>query len=168
MASVLPSEPSIEPVLRDLALGGHASEYALSTLADARPLLVELDVSWSKRVVSHLYVEGLWLRYAPQPLGDSDRQPSRLDPLAAQGSLSRALRAGQVRDDATAKVVAQTLKQHAAALSLAGEPADANAALDRVAEWPEAGSFVTGARLRLAFADKQKHRSVELRDLLRF
>ena len=168
MSSLLPNEPALEPLLRDLALGAGASEYALSTLADARPLVVELDPGWNKRMVAHLYVEGLWLRYAPQPLGDSDRQPHAGPLLAAEGKLARAIREGTVRDDATAHVVARTLKEHAAALSLVGMPADARLALDRISELDTRDAFVTGARLRLAYAEQQRSRSVELRDLLKF
>jgi hypothetical protein len=168
MSSLLPAEPALEPLLRDLALEASASEYGLSTLADARPLMVELDPAWTKRLVAHLYVEGLWLRYAPQPLGESDRLPRAGSLLAAESSLGRAIHDGTVRDDGTVLVVARTLKEHAAALSLLGMPADARIALDRLGELRSDDPFVTGARLRLAYAEGQKGRSVELRDLLRF
>ncbi|MFO0660672.1 MAG: hypothetical protein U0165_12700 [Polyangiaceae bacterium] len=48
---LLRAEPALAQMLRELATSGQPSEYSLSTLADARPLYVELDprgiASWS-------------------------------------------------------------------------------------------------------------------------
>ncbi|HEV8549936.1 MAG TPA: hypothetical protein VGQ57_12925, partial [Polyangiaceae bacterium] len=51
---LLDAEPALAPLLRDLALGGKPSEYALTSLADARALFVELDASWDERLNEHV------------------------------------------------------------------------------------------------------------------
>jgi hypothetical protein len=165
---LLGTEPSSEPLLRDLAMGATPSEFALSAVADARPLYVELDPAWDRQVTSHLSVEGLWLRYAPQPLGPPDRERPRQPMLEPSAALAVAIAQGRVRDDATARVVSRTLKEQAATLSMLGLPADATVAVDRLEFFAAADPFVTGARLRLAYAQTERGRSVELRDLLRF
>lgn len=70
---LLESEPALAPLLRDLALGGKPSEFALTTLADARPLFVELDPSWDERLNEHVVPEAFWLRFQSNPVGRSDR-----------------------------------------------------------------------------------------------
>ncbi len=70
---LLGAEPALAPLLRDMALGGKPSEYALATLADARPLFVELDPSWDERLNEHLVPESFWLRFRANPVGRSDR-----------------------------------------------------------------------------------------------
>lgn len=66
-------EPALAPLIRDMAVNGKPSENALSSLADARPLYVELDPSWDKRLVDHLIPKPFWLRFAPHAYGRSDR-----------------------------------------------------------------------------------------------
>jgi hypothetical protein len=73
---LLGAEPALAPLLRDMALGGKATEFALATLADARPLLVELDPSWDERLNDHVVPESFWLRFQPNPVGRSDRTVS--------------------------------------------------------------------------------------------
>ena len=78
-AALLRREPAMQQLLRDAALEGYPREEALTIVADARPLLCELDRAWDRRTVSHLVADGLWLRYAPQPLGASDRRSAYPD-----------------------------------------------------------------------------------------
>jgi len=88
--------------------------------------------------------------------------------LEPSSALALAISQGKVRDDATAQVVSRTLKEQAATLSMLGLPADASTAVDRIEQFAAKDSFVTGARLRLAYAATERSRNVELRDLLRF
>ena len=69
-------EPATEPLIRAVSITGVADEFSLSHLADARPLYVELDPRWTVQETAHLTISGLWLRYAPQPLGTVDRKSS--------------------------------------------------------------------------------------------
>lgn len=70
---LLDAEPALAPLLRDIALSGRPGEYALSTLADARPLFVELDATWDDRLSEHVVPEAFWLRFYANPVGRSDR-----------------------------------------------------------------------------------------------
>jgi len=70
---LLTAEPALAPLLRDIALGGKPGDYALATLADARPLFVELDASWDERLNEHVVPEAFWLRFQASPVGRSDR-----------------------------------------------------------------------------------------------
>ncbi len=72
-ARLLASEPALAPLIREVALSGRPSEYALSTLADARPLLLELDPQFDHAQLEHLIPGPFFMRFAPQPLGRSDR-----------------------------------------------------------------------------------------------
>ncbi len=53
--------------------------------------MCELDRAWDRRIISHLVPEGLWLRFAAQPLGVSDRRAgyhelcARVDPATFAG-----------------------------------------------------------------------------------
>jgi hypothetical protein len=72
-ARLLDSEPALAPLIREIALSGRASEYALSTLADARPLLLEFDPKFDHAQLEHLIPGPFFMRFAPEPLGRSDR-----------------------------------------------------------------------------------------------
>jgi hypothetical protein len=68
------SDPSSSPLLRQLWVNGSADEYSLSRLADERPVRVELDGSWDRRLLEHLRPDGLWFAFAAPALGASERQ----------------------------------------------------------------------------------------------
>jgi hypothetical protein len=70
---MLASEPALAPLLRDIALTERPGEYALSTLADARPLFVELDRNWDEKKSDHIVPGAFWLRFRAHPVGRSDR-----------------------------------------------------------------------------------------------
>ncbi len=72
-ARLLRTEPALAPLIREVALSGRPSEYALSTLADARPLFVEFDPSFDHAQLEHLVPQAFFMRFAPEPLGRSDR-----------------------------------------------------------------------------------------------
>jgi hypothetical protein len=72
-ARLLRTEPALAPLIREVALSGRPSEYALSSLADARPLFVEFDPSFARAELEHLVPQAFFMRFAPQPLGRSDR-----------------------------------------------------------------------------------------------
>ena len=149
-AGLLAEERAMEPLLRDFAMSGEPTEFALSTLADARPLHVELDRRWGKRIVSHLSVDGLWLEYAPQPLGPSDR---KLGAKAQSAPLTRVLaaaNAGGVPDAPTSSVVAEALIGQSSALMSLGEHDAAQALYDRADALLPRDSVLSGAVVRQA------------------
>lgn len=130
--SLLAQEPEVEPLLRDYAIAGEPTEYALSRLADVRPLHVEFDRRWSRRLVSHMTVDGCWLEYAPQPLGQSDRKMSTVASLQPIKRVMDAIAAPLVPDAATAGIVSSTLRDQSTVLSLLGEHDAAQTYLDEV------------------------------------
>jgi hypothetical protein len=70
---LLDAEPQIAGLIRDYASRGTASELSLSQLADTRPLKVELDYDWDKRLLAYFTPDGVWSDVAPHALGRSDR-----------------------------------------------------------------------------------------------
>ena len=67
------TEPGVAPLLRDVATAGRISEFSLTTLAEARPLFVELDPAGDRRLLDHLRPTPLWRGVATHTLGRSDR-----------------------------------------------------------------------------------------------
>ncbi|HLM75200.1 MAG TPA: hypothetical protein VK459_20960, partial [Polyangiaceae bacterium] len=126
------------------------SEFALSSLADARPLHVELDRRWGKRIISHLAIDGLWLEFAVQPLGPSDR---RLGASAQAAPLKRVLaaaNAGGIPDAPTSSVVAEALINQSSVLMALGEHDAAQALYDRADALLPRESVLSGAVVRQA------------------
>ncbi len=148
-SSLVAADRSLEPLLRDFALSGAPSEFALSKVADARPLHVELDRAWSRRLVTHLAIRGPWLQYAAQPLGPSDRRMALGTAVPLQ-RLLRTLSESSVPDASTGAVVAATLRGHAAVLDVLGEADAAQAYLDRIG--PLLPKDPLGGRLALSSA----------------
>jgi len=116
-------EPALVPLVRDVAMNGRASEYALSTLADARPLYVELDPEWDKRLLDHLRPTPLWLGFTPHTLGRSDRA-SALAADDGRRAFRRVLgvaKAAPLGDRATLAVLGARAKEQAVVLAALGD-----------------------------------------------
>ncbi|HEY4117374.1 MAG TPA: hypothetical protein VGM56_05940 [Byssovorax sp.] len=141
-SSLLERRRDTEPLLRSFALTGEPSEFALSKLADVHPLYVELDRAWSKRIVSHLSTAGLWLEYAAQPLGPSDRKASNAASLAPARRMLAVLASTPVRDPPTAAALADALRADASVLFTLGDGAAAEPFLERAAQLAELEPFV--------------------------
>jgi hypothetical protein len=112
---LLSEERALAPLLRDVALTGRPGEYALSTLADARPLFVELDTGFDERVSDHVLPAAFWLRFRAHPVGRSDRTVA-FERAKQRGA--RALAAVRTEDggddvSATRAVLVATLRQRA-------------------------------------------------------
>jgi len=134
---LLAREPALAGLLRDLAVQGRPGEYALSTLADARPLYVEVDPRWDPRLFSHLTPGMTWPRFAPHALGRSDRS-ARLE--AVLPSLTRVLAAvgeeGRRGRTATGTVLVKRVREQAAVLLLLGDHDSARRLLDLLGAEP--------------------------------
>jgi hypothetical protein len=110
---LLALEPALAPLLRETALRGRASEFALGVLADVRPLYVEIDPAWDPRLLDHLAPRAFWIRYHAHPLGNSDRRAA-LD--KAQAGFTRVLAKigdSQDREPATRAVLLSQLRERA-------------------------------------------------------
>lgn len=147
---LLTAERELEPLLRDFALTGEPSEFGLSALADVRPLHVELDRSWSRRLLSHLTVDGLWLEYAPQPLGSSDRKLAAAESVVPLRRTLAAMAGAPVPDASTSAVLAETLRSHSSVIGMLGERVVAQTFLDTTRQLTAQDPFVTGGSMRHA------------------
>lgn len=129
---LLREEPKMLPILRDVGAHGAPGEAALSALADERPVYVELDPSWDPRLSTHVLPEHLLLRFAPQPLGTSDRRLADVDTRAAAARVLGA--EGKERDPATREVLADHARQELIATSLAHDKDSSNRAHQLLAD----------------------------------
>jgi hypothetical protein len=150
-SSLVAAERQLEPLLHAYALRGRATEFALSKLADVRPLHVEIDGGWSDRLLAHLSVDGMWLEYAPQPLGPSDRKQAALASTAPLRRVLASIHASPVPDAPTASVVAVTLREQAAVLSQLGERETAYTFVQRVADLSPTDPLSGGGAVGFAF-----------------
>jgi hypothetical protein len=120
-ARLLNEEPALLPLIREMALTGKASEYALSTLADARPLFVEVDPTWDHCLLEHLIPEPFFMHFAPEPLGRSDRDAGL---ERGESAFVRVLTASDDegrRDEATRSVLLAEIRERALVSAALGD-----------------------------------------------
>jgi hypothetical protein len=118
---LLRREPALASLVREMALTGEPSEYSLSTLSDARPLFVEIDPRWSKRLRAHLGPRPFFPRFSPHPLGRSDRAESLKEGGDGwERALTVATKPG-ARDAATLAVMQAELRDRTQLLVEAGD-----------------------------------------------
>ena len=153
---LLAAEPALSPLLRDIALSGRPGEYALSTLADARPLFVELDSTWDERLSEHVVPESFWLRFHPNPVGRSDRT---LAVARAGGRFDRVVAAvtpGEGAEaEATRAVVVASLRQRALFLAAHRDHETTAQTLDRLEKLEPNDEVAKKLRVEL---DRQEHK----------
>jgi hypothetical protein len=127
---LLRQEPALAPLIREMALSGAATEFALSNLADARPLFVEIDTRWSKRLRDHLAPRAFFPRFSSHPLGRSDRvQSLKESDEGWQRALAMATQPA-ARDAATLAVLQGELRDRARLLVEAGDREAAQTSVD--------------------------------------
>jgi hypothetical protein len=120
-AELLAREDGLLPLVRDLLLSGRPSEFALSALADARPLYVEPDVHWDTRLFGHLVPRPFFSEFAAHPLARSDRRLGVEQGAAALSRVTAALRDTQDGDPGTRVLLVSQLAQRALVFSALGE-----------------------------------------------
>lgn len=127
---LLRQEPALAPLIREMALSGAPSEFSLSNLADARPLFVEIDSRWTKRLRDHLAPRAFFPRFSSHPLGRSDRVQSLKE---GDNGWQRALTVATkptARDAATVAVLQSELRDRAQLLVDAGDYEAARTTVD--------------------------------------
>jgi hypothetical protein len=120
-AKLLGETPELAPLIREMAVSGRPSEFAMSSLADARTLLVEFDPTWDPRLREHLLLRAFWMQFTAHPLARSDRKASL---QRGNQGFSRVLEATSqpgFRDAATRAVLSATLRERAIVLASLGD-----------------------------------------------
>jgi hypothetical protein len=156
-------EPALTPLVRDFAMTGRTSEFALSTVADARPLYVELDPDWDRSLLTHLRPTALWLGFEPHTLGRSDRTRSLMDE-SGRRAFRRVLGAAKDRgrdDHATLSVLGAEAREHAVVLAALGDRDALRQALSDVARTDGDEAF-----MRKLSSDVETGAHIETRTLL--
>jgi len=119
--NLLAIEPALAPLVRDMAVDGKPSELALSQLADIRPLFVELDPSWDRRLVDHLVPQPFWLKFAPHAYGPSDRRAALKKGRRPFRRVLDAAQNAEHRDRATLAMLRHRAEEQAVALATLGD-----------------------------------------------
>jgi hypothetical protein len=149
---LLRKEPALAPLVREMALSGAPTEFSLSNLADARPLFVETDPRWTKRLRDHLAPRAFFPRFSSHPLGRSDRVRSLKESDAGwQRALSIATKPA-ARDAATLAVLQGELRDRAQLLFDAGDREDAQVAVTALFSIDEHDSVAADLNARLLAA----------------
>jgi hypothetical protein len=141
---LLSLEPELSPLLRQLTIHGLADEYSLCRLADSRPLFVELDRRWERRLLGHLRPEAMWLGFSPHALGVSDRHEGMRRSRAALRRALKPLEKHRGMDPMTRRVLADLASQQAVVLASLGDRDDARHLLRVVRRLEPADPLVMG------------------------
>lgn len=131
-AHLLAAEPALAPLIREVALSGHPSEYALSTLSDARPLYVEFDPSFDHAQLEHLIPQPFFMHFAPEPLGRSDRIAGLLDAADEFQAVVAETTQGGTDDRATRSVLVAEARAQALVAAALGDRKNVDNALATV------------------------------------
>jgi hypothetical protein len=146
---LLRHEPELAALVRETAMNGSPGEYALSTLADVRPLYVELDPTWDRRLFEQLVPGALWLGFAPHALGRSDRR------AALEGGRESFQRVAKIAQDplhpdpATLAVLAARAREQALVLAALGDRKTLSGLLQELDSIDPGNGFCKELRRRL-------------------
>lgn len=162
-ARLLDAEPDLAPVIREISVNGRPSEYALSSLADARALYVELDPQWDRRLMDHMAPQPLWVGFAPHALGRSDRKAAM---EAGRGAFRRVLETARKlphRDRATLAMLGARAREQAIVLAALGDRTGVGTVLRDLRATDAQGAFVSELEKRL---DKDRRGRIDVAGLV--
>lgn len=124
-AQHLARSPGVAPLIRDLLLSGRPGEFALTRLADTRPLFAEPDPSWDRRLLRHFAPRPFLAQIAPHPLGRSDRSPALAQADRVLARINLALEGSSDAEPGTRALLATELTQRAFLLGALGDRKEA-------------------------------------------
>lgn len=113
---LIQAEPGLGALVRDVTVAGRPSEYALSSLAERRPMFLELYPAWDRRLMEQLVPGPFWLKLAPHALGRSDRVAALERGRAGYRRVLAAAQSGVQPDRATLAVLFESGRQQATVL----------------------------------------------------
>ena len=151
--SLLTMEPNLAPLIREMSLAGKPNEYSLSVLSDTRPLYVELDPSWDRRLVDHMIPKQLWVAFAPHAVGRSDRVAGRKHGRRAFERVLSAASTPTHQDSATLAVLGARAEEQAFALAALGDRGAVGEILADIKRIDPASPFASELEARM-----KKHR----------
>lgn len=152
---LLELESNLAPLVRELRINGRPSEYALSTLADARPLFLEFDPSWDRRLLEHVLPQPFWMRFEAHALGRSDRTAALQDGKRAFGRVLAAIDQ-RYPDHATLGVLTTRAREQTIMLAALGDRESALALLEQLREIPSERAFVSSLEKQLKDHEKRR------------
>jgi hypothetical protein len=124
-ADLLELEPQLALLIRELSISGLPSEQALTELSDARPLFIDVDPTWDRRLLEHLLPGPFFSRFAPHALGRSDRKLALEASLVTFERVLARADGGLTPDVATRSVLLRGAEQELALLEALGDRAEA-------------------------------------------
>lgn len=146
---LLEVEPRLAPLITETAMKGRPGEYTLSTLADARPLYVELDPRWDRRLFEQLLPTAMWLGFTPHALGRSDRLPALEQGREAWIRVLDLAGAELHPDPATLAVLLGRARERIVVLAALGDRQVLPPLLDEIARLAPRSAFASAVRSRL-------------------
>lgn len=160
-ARLLALEPHLAPLVRELRVSGRPSEYALSALADARPLFLEFDPRWDRRLLDHVLPHPFWMRFSPHALGRSDRNAVLRE---GRDAFTRVLHVAQQPepDRATLRMLSTRAREQVVMLAALGDRKSALSLVDELSVLPSEQGFARSMSDQL----KAKQRGVDWLALL--
>jgi hypothetical protein len=156
---LLSMEPALVPLVREMVIRGHPTEYALSQLADTRPLFVELDNTWDIRLREHVAARGLWSEFHSQTLGRSDRYTALMSTRAPVDRVIEVCKSTVPPDTTTLHFISLRLKEQAAVFAAMGDRPGLFPLLDELSVIEAESRYVAAARKLL---EEKPHGPVEL------
>ena len=156
---LLATEPALSPLVREMVIHGRATEYALSQVADARPLFVELDSNWDTRLREHLGARGLWSEFHSQSLGRSDRYSVMASSRPPVDRVIDVCKGTVPPDTATLHFVSLHLKEQAGVFAALGDRPGLFPLLDQLGRLGTDTAYVAEARKA---ADLKPHGPINL------
>ena len=114
-------------------------------------------------MVSHLVADHFWLRFAPEPLGPSDRRAAFADLRARFDRVLKASMGAERPDPATAVALRSRLADAATEAAMLGDREEAIALLELLGKVTNGDRFVTELTQRLAAS---KSGAIDVRGLL--
>jgi hypothetical protein len=163
-ASLLYQEKALTALMRDLSAQGAPGEFALSAVADIHPFYLELDPAWDVSLSRHTMPNHLWLRYASEPLGHSDRKLGLQEDTPSWNRIVNASKKIEFTDVATLQILSEHARQQVISAALSGDRQAATLGLERIEKLATDQVFVDEMR---AILDRKQRGSIDLRRALR-
>jgi len=161
-AAALAEEPAMAPLVRELAMEGRPGEYSLSSLADARPVILDVDAQWDTRLYGHLIPGPFWLRFEATAQGRSDRSTRSVIDRAAWQRVRDEASLSAHRDLDTLAVLASAALQQSVVLGLLGDRESVETVIADLESTESQAPLAATLRARLAAPQRDARGLTEL------